>query len=367
MNREKYKICFFPGALKLGGVGKLTINLAKEMINQGHEVDFYLTINEGEYLNQIPPGVHLSAGKGGALKSIFSFASYLRKRKPDVVISSRDYLNFLCILITKTVSPKTKVIASVHVDYSGMPKSEFSFNYKLMNLSLKKVYRWADNVIAVSKGVAKNFSYRHNFPLEQIDVIYNPTYDPESYKSEKAILYKDFIDTDNPIIIGVGRLTEQKNFRLLIKAFRKVRESLDAKLIILGEGHLRNDLEVLIDELNLKPYVLLPGFVNNPIDYIKISDVYVMSSSWEGFGNVIVEAMGTGITVVSTDCPSGPAEILDYGKYGTLVPLDDIEKMSKAILNSINNPLEKKMIIKRAKSFSIENITREYLDLIQKY
>lgn len=360
------KICFYPGALNLGGVGRLTINLASEMIRQGYQVDLFLTMYKGDYLKDIPKEVKVIKGKGGALKSIFAFAKYIRENEPDAIISSRDYLNLLNIVVTKLVRKKTQVIVSVHVDYSGMPIQKQSFRLKILTYALKKLYPKADSIVAVSSGVAKDFSQRYNYPLDKIEVIYNPTYLEESYSSNRELEFEAFYQTELPVVIGVGRLNDQKNFSLLIEAFEEVNKQIESKLIILGEGANRPELEKMIEDKRLKDRVLLPGFVPNPIDYIKRSNVFVMSSSWEGFGNVIVEAMGTGISVVSTDCPSGPAEILNNSKYGTLVSMNNKEEMSKAIIELIKKPLNSEWIISRAKDFSVATIANQYLSLIKK-
>lgn len=359
------RICFYPGALNLGGVGRLTINLAAEMLAQGYKVDIFLTKYQGDYLDNIPKEVTLIKGKGGAIKSILAFAKYITKHKPDVIISSRDYLNFINIMVTKLVRSKTQVITSVHVDYSGMPEQKQTLRLKMLTYALKKLYPRADNIVAVSGGVAKDFSHRFGYPYEEIDVIYNPTYQEENYNKESKLEYQAFYETDLPIIIGVGRLNDQKNFSLLIESFEQVNKERKSKLIILGEGPNRKELENLIIDKNLQDQILLAGFVPNPIDYIKKSDVFVMSSSWEGFGNVIVEAMGTGISIVATDCPSGPAEILNDPKCGKLVPIHNKDEMSKAILELLKNPLKSNNVIARAKDFSVPTITSQYVKLIK--
>jgi glycosyltransferase involved in cell wall biosynthesis len=363
---KRLRVCFYPGALKLGGVGKLTINMANYMANEGYDINFFLTNLEGDYVNQIPKNIKVFEGKGGALKSIFAFIKYLLKRKPDAIISSRDYLNFICIICVKIFSPKTTIISSIHVDYSGMPTRKKNFFESLLILLYAHAYKRSDHIVAVSKGVANDFTRRFNISGEKLKIIYNATYDSELYVVNKPILFNNFFDENKKIIISVGRLTHQKNFDMLIKAFSLVRKKVDCKLLILGEGELRNDLEGLVNRLNLENCVLMPGFVHNPIDYIKKSNVFVMSSLYEGFGNVIVEAMGTGISIVSTNCPSGPSEILENGLYGKLVQIDDIQGMCNSIIESLDNPFDKHSIISRAKVFSIKNISDQYLNLIEK-
>lgn len=368
MTSRKYHICFFPGMLNLGGVGSLTINLADEFIRQGHKVDFFLTKKKGDYLGRVPEGVTIIEGRGSAFNSVLSFASYLKKEQPDVVISARDYLNLAAILSKLIALSKVKLVCSVHVDYSGMPKAKSSLRGRLQNLFLKHLsfYKYADHVVAVSAGVADDFSTRFNYPRSEVKVIYNPTYMPDKYLSEANTQFPKFVNHDKPIILSVGRLTEQKNFDLLIDAFSIVRKQMDCRLLILGDGHLREALEKKVEELGLRDDVLMPGFVNNPIDYMKAADVFVMSSDYEGFGNVIVEALGAGLPVVSTDCPSGPAEILANGEFGTLVPIRNKSELTKAIVDNLNKKSDVKHLVSRAKQFSAKNIGDEYLSLLNK-
>jgi glycosyltransferase involved in cell wall biosynthesis len=360
---KNIKICFFPGALNLGGVGKLTINLAKEMVERGYTVHFFLTKTGGDYMDEIPEGVQVFNGSKGALRSIIPFIKYLRAEQPTAVISARDYLNYVNIICTGIFSRSSKIITSVHVDYSGMPIEE-SWGSRVLNFFGRVLYPKADKIVAVSKGVAVDFASRFRRPIDEIDVIYNPTYVPEKYVISSAIKNEKFFHEDKDVIIAVGRMKEQKNFTLLIKAFIEVYAQRPCRLVILGEGDQRAQLEKLVSAAGLVDEVYMPGYVENPIDYIRRSDLFVMSSSWEGFGNVIVEALGVGIKIVSTDCPSGPAEILENGKYGILVPINSVSNMKDAILKALAMQESPERLIARAHDFSVERITTQYLKLL---
>ncbi|HQH28782.1 MAG TPA: glycosyltransferase, partial [Oligoflexia bacterium] len=164
-----------------------------------------------------------------------------------------------------------------------------------------------------------------------------------------------------PIVLGCGRLREQKNFALLIKALASLREKVAAKLVILGEGPQRKNLESLISELGLTADVSLPGEVENPLSYMAHASVFCLSSSWEGFGIVLVEALAMGLPVISTDCPSGPAEILDGGRFGELVPVGDLPALSCALEAALTHKtFDKNALIERASLFSSEAACREY-------
>lgn len=355
-------ICFFPGALNLGGVGKMSINIARELIKRGYKVDFYLSKEEGEYLNQIPKEVNIFAGNGSVKSSFFSFVRYLRKESPDAVISARDYLNIASIIAVKLSFLETKSITTVRTDYSEIPDN--SLFTKLMVLIGRSIYKYADQIVAVSNGVAENHARRMGLDKNDIKIIHNPAYQQGELNRTDVELHPWFSNPNIKVVIGVGRLTEQKNFSLLIKAFDSIKNKNDLRLIILGEGEQRDELVKLVKRLNLNEFVYMPGFVNNPSDYVEQASLFVMSSSWEGFGNVIVEALGVGTPVVSTACKSGPAEILENGEFGKLVPVSDCNMLAKAMEDMLNNPTPKKKLIKRAKEFSVENITDQYLKLI---
>ena len=182
-------------------------------------------------------------------------------------------------------------------------------------------------------------------------------------RDREEVEHSWFQSGDVPIVVGVGRLVKQKDFCTLIRAFAIAREERELKLVILGEGPLRKELEKLIRDLNVKNDVWMPGFVSNPYAYMKRSDVFALSSRWEGLGVVVIEAIALGVQVVSTDCHSGPAEILDNGRYGKLVPVADVHAFANALLHTLSNSVEKTMLYERAKDFSPEKIVPQYLGI----
>ncbi len=225
-------------------------------------------------------------------------------------------------------------------------------------------YPWADEIVTVSNGVADDFASITGLRRERIQVIYNPVVTPEILeKAEEPLNHPWFTPGEPPVILSVGRLAKQKDYPTLIRAFALVHRECPARLMILGEGEERPKLEALIQELGLDDDVSLPGFVDNPYAYMSRAAVFVLSSAWEGFGNVLVEAMAVGTPVVATDCPSGPAEILGGGKWGKLVPVGDIEKIAKAIIETLED-LNRPDVTKRAQDFGIEKLVQNYLRVL---
>lgn len=196
-------------------------------------------------------------------------------------------------------------------------------------------------------------------------VIHNPVVTPKLFEQAKEPIDREwFKDGAPPVILGVGRLSLQKDFPTLIRAFTIVRKQLPARLMILGEGEERPQIEAMIKELGLASEVALPGFVSNPYAFMSRAAVFVLSSVYEGLPTVLIEAMAVGTPVVSTDCPSGPREILGFGKYGMLVPVRDFEALANAIVTTLSDQTDVEGLRQQAQKFSLENTVNGYLELI---
>jgi len=218
------------------------------------------------------------------------------------------------------------------------------------------LYPLSDEIIANSQGVADDLAKVINLPRERINVVYNPTISPNLFKKAKRDLHHPWFDCDEPsVILGAGRLEPQKDFSTLIDAFWNIKRRQNARLMILGEGSRRSKLEEQITKMNLEDEVSLPGFTDNPYKYMRNASVFVLSSSHEGLPNVLIEAMACGCPVVSTNCPSGPSEILDDGKYGPLIPVGDPDRLAEAIVTVLEEPIDPNVLRGRAMDFSLES------------
>ena len=222
-------------------------------------------------------------------------------------------------------------------------------------------YRHADSIIAVSNGVADDLAQLIAVPRSRITTIYNPVFSSElAARSHEPLAHAWLTPHAPPVVLGIGKLKPQKDFACLIRAFARVRAVRPARLIILGDGAQRESLLALARQLQVAPDVELPGFVANPFAYLARARVFVLSSAWEGLSNVIIEALACGCPVVSTDCPSGPAELLDHGRYGGLVPVGDDEALARTIVQTLDNPPDRQQLQTRASEFSIERAAAEY-------
>jgi glycosyltransferase involved in cell wall biosynthesis len=227
---------------------------------------------------------------------------------------------------------------------------------------MRRFYRWADAIIVPSHGAAGDLANTAGIPLTRIRVVPNPIVTPELVRlAGEGPPDQGLRQRHRPIILGVGELCARKDFTTLILAFSRVRRLRPCHLLILGEGRQRSRLEALITQLGLNNDVELPGFVENPYAYMARADLLVLSSNCEGFGNVLAEALAIGLPVVSTDCPSGPREILQDGRFGLLVPIGDANALARAMLATLDNPPDAELLKSAAEPFSVATIANQYL------
>jgi glycosyltransferase involved in cell wall biosynthesis len=231
---------------------------------------------------------------------------------------------------------------------------------------MRSAYTRADVVVATSAGVADDLARAIQMPRSRIVVIYNPVVTPSMIKkSWESVDHAWITGGSCPVIIATGRLTKQKDFPTLIRAFARLREQQSARLIILGEGEDRERLQDLAAELRVEANIDFPGFVSNPYAYMRRASVFVLSSRWEGFGNVVAEALACGTPVVSTDCPSGPAEILEGGRWGRLVPVGDSASLSEAMVLALTEGRRgEEGRVRRAQAFTGEVAAKHYLAML---
>jgi len=220
-------------------------------------------------------------------------------------------------------------------------------------------------VIAISKGVAEDIAANTGLAPQRITTIYNPVFTSDLLEKASAPLdHPWFAREAPPVILGVGRLAARKDFPTLLKAFALVRSQRPVRLVILGEGRMRKKLTKLAQSLNIVSDIDMPGYVSNPLAWMSRASVFVLSSTAEGFATVLIEAMASGCRVVSTDCPSGPAEILENGEYGRLVPVGDYQALARAIVAALDSPHDPEKLKRRAADFSVEKVVDDYLKVL---
>ncbi len=356
------KIAIFLTDLGGGGAERVMLNLANGFVSEGFTVELLLVNAKGPYLSKVHPDIKLIGFEADRLsRSIPALLTYLKRERPDVLITALEDTNLVAIFSHLLARVSTRMVVTVHNNLTQESKQSKSLKRRFVPSLIKWIYPFADLVIAVSHGVAEDLKKLGIHP-DKIRVIYNPIITPDFSEMARAQPEHPWFDSKNtPIILGVGRLELQKDFETLIRAYSLVRQRQPARLMIVGEGSQQKRLIALCKELNLsEAEVAFPGFVENPFAYMSQASVCVLSSAWEGFGNVLVEAMGAGTPVVATNCPSGPAEILENGKYGRLVPVGAWDDMASAILSTLSDPIRPLVLQQRAQNFCLEKILQKY-------
>lgn len=356
-------IAFYLRLLYGGGAERVILHLMQELLRCGAKVDLVLNVVDGPYLSQVPPEAHIIDLKAPRLLAgLFQLQRYLQKEQPTALISTLHYTNEIAIWAKWLSRTATKVVVSEQNTLSVHARQRSSDRWS--PLLAKLFYPMADGVVAASQGVAQDLAQTTGLPLERIHVIYNPVITSTVLQQAKeSVEHAWFNDNEPPVILGAGRLEPQKDFPTLIRAFAQVRKVRSARLMILGNGRERANLKALITQLGLEKDVALVGFVNNPYAYMSKAKVFVLSSAWEGFGNVLVEALAVDTPVVSTNCPSGPAEILAQGKYGALVAVGDVDNLANEILKVLDGNC-KSIEPTWLEQFRVESVTQKYLQVL---
>jgi glycosyltransferase involved in cell wall biosynthesis len=360
-------IAFFLVNLDGGGAEKVMLSLVDGLAAKGLKVDLVLAMLEGEYLSFISPNVRvINLSSSRLITSLPSLIKYLKENRPKVLISALEDPNTLAIIAKILARVPTRLVITIHNHLSRYCTESNELKRKLTPFFVRWLFPYADAVVAVSQGVADDTAKMSGLSPKKIEVIYNPIFTPELLnKINEPVNHPWLIDRQMSAILGVGRLTKQKDFPTLIRAFAIVRQQYPVKLMILGQGEEFPNLKALVAELNLIDEVAFLGFVSNPYAYMKQAKMLVMSSIFEGFGNVIVEGMIAGTQVISTDCESGPSEILENGKYGNLVKVGDVRGLASAMLSVLENPLDPIFLQQRGQEFSLETALEKYLQVIE--
>ena len=332
MEQGPHRIALFFHDLGIGGAERVMLQLAQGFLEAGHPVDLVLARAEGPLRSEVPEEARLiDFETANPVTLLIKLIHYLRMERPQSLLSPFEVTSVIAIVAKRIARVSTRVVVriSVHLSRNKRPKK---WKKTLERLVVSRIYPLADGVIAVSQGVAEDLAGYAGIPLERIQVIHNPVLSDRLFQlAEQPVTHPFFEDRQCPVILGAGRLTEQKDFLTLIQAYDLLRLRTPARLIILGDGEERPALEEFIREAGLHGFVDLPGFEVNPFAFMKQAMAFVLSSKWEGLPNVLIQAMACGCPVISTDCLSGPSEILKGGEYGYLVPVGDATAMAEAM------------------------------------
>lgn len=382
----KPSVAFVLSTLRYGGIEQATLLAIRGLLARGYRVDLLLLDSsiDVQIAHWIPDEVALFAGNEYAgdkrmftvppprpthwlsdylrlvwrakypasakrLRECRLIADYITHRQPDIVMAASVVLRSLLAQYLLNQAPP--IVPIMHALLNQR-------QYRL------RLFRNAARMIIVSQGMIEGVR-NMKFPPERIITIYNPVVIPEiATLKEQKPNHPWFSDGGAPIVLGCGRLSGEKNFGLLIRAFAHLNKTNPSRLIILGEGHLRGELEQMASDLGIADSVSLPGWVENPYAYMSRSQLFVVSSNRETMSLVLVEALACGCPCVSTNCPSGPPEILLNGEIGKLVPVGDDRALAEAMQQTLDNPPPKEQLTARGEYFSLDRATDGYEKLI---
>ncbi len=321
------RVSFFLPALEGGGAERVTLTIAEGLAARGHDVELVVGHRRGALADAVPQSLPVvDLGRPRVTRSVRPLRRHLRRRRPDVVVSALFHANLVAIAASRGLGIPLVVVE--HNTMSVKFGAATTRRDRLAPLACAVAYRLVDQVGAVSEGVADDLAEHLHLPRQRVRVLRNPVgYDEVRRRAAEPVSHPWF-DEGADVVLAVGRLTEQKDFATLVRAVAMVPE---VRLLVLGEGEDRAALTELAASLGVADRVDLHGFVANPYPYFARAEVIVMSSRWEGLPTVLLEALPFPARIVSTDCPSGPHEILAGGRFGRLVPVGDPEALARAL------------------------------------
>ena len=389
-------IALFLGTLAGGGAERVTINLAKEFVKKKIKVDLVVTGFKGPLTSMVPDGVNIvelrkrswmsvlfymlklpirdwpdciriiSNGRPKTFKRFPSFVCYLNKARPGVVMSTLDSINIISLWAKYIVGDEIRfVIRQAIFQSKEIQNSDKFFESRVLPKLVKRWYSTADQIISVSKHMSDDLIAFCNLKSGQVSVIYNPI-DLEIVRERSNELVTDleFSKENCQVILAVGRLDAQKDYELMIRAVKLVANERKIQLVILGDGPERKSLNNLVEQIQASAYVAFFGHVSNPYKYMSKCDVFALSSRWEGLPNVLIEALACGCKIVSTNCPSGPYEILSAGRYGLLVEVGDEKQFAKKIIQALDTRADGQALQARANEYELSKISDQYQEVL---
>jgi glycosyltransferase involved in cell wall biosynthesis len=361
MSKKTVSMLMF--AARFGGAEKIMTEIANE-ISRKVDLELVLVKEKGEYLDKVNNDVdvvNLNAKR--SITAIPKLVSYLQKVEPVTIISASRVVNRIAPLAKKFAKSNAKLVLTEHVTTKEFAMREFK--HYINKYLMKITYSFADEIVCVSKGVRNDLVSNIGVEKDKTKVIYNPVVDKKMIdKSRKKVEHKWFEKDNIKVILSAGRLEYNKDFSSLIEAASIVRREMDVRLLILGEGSERDSLEEKVKQKGLEKYVSMPGYTDNPYKYMSKADVFAFSS-WgrEGLPTVLIEALACNCPIVSTNCPTGPAEILGNGEWGTLVPTEDPEELANALVQVLRED-RKNNLRQRADDFRKEKSIDQYLEML---
>lgn len=349
-----------------GGVERMVNHLITGLIAFGCRIDVLVLRRGGGHYAGLPRGAQVHhLGTVHTALAVPGLVRYLRRRRPRALLAAKDRAGRAALCARALARVPTRVYLRLGNTLSELMAGKSRLRRTLRYRPIRYWYPRADGIVAVSQGVADDVAAISGLPVERIRVIRNPAVGPDLDRlAATGLDHPWFAGDRGPVMLGVGRLTGQKDFPTLLRALARVSQRLDARLVILGEGKERGALESLARKLGVDHRLDLPGFVDNPYAWMQHADLFILSSAWEGSPNVLAEALYLGTPVVATDCRSGPREVLDDGRYGPLVPVGDDAALATAIEATLADPLPADTLREAVREYTRERSTLHYLEVM---
>lgn len=367
MIRRPPRIAMFMPSLAGGGAEKMFLRVAAGLARRGFAVDLLIERAERRHLELAPKEVRLVRLDARlSVTTLPKLLRYLHREHPEVLLSNLDWTNAFALIAKKFSARGLRVVVRQAVTFS-MAQADSRFRIRMVVMkALKRLMPSADAIIAVSRGVARDIERHVSGTVRGlVHAVPNPVVDSElAAQAAAPVKHPWFADRSVPVVLSAGRLHSQKDFPTLLRAFSEVGKSRPARLVILGEGRLLERLKALARELRIDRAVDFPGFQANPFAYMAKARVFALSSAYEGLPAVLIESMACGTPVVSTDCPHGPREILEGGRWGRLVPVGDHQALAAAILDTLEHPIDSNQLVSGAGHYTVESSVDQYLKVL---
>ncbi|WP_026278810.1 MULTISPECIES: glycosyltransferase [unclassified Thioalkalivibrio] len=352
------------------GVDRVVTNLVREFGHYSLEFDLLTLRGHGPYIDNLPPNVRRvplrAAHRNTTLPALIT---YLLRHRPQALYTASHRLNRTALLARRLARPGMPVAIRMGMSISATLAEMKPSRARRLQRSMQRWYPQADAVIAPSEGVGHDLNTLAGVPADRLHVIPNPIVTTDLINQAAAPLedpwLQDSRTQDIPVVLGAGSLELRKDFSSLIRAFAKLRQRRPLRLVILGEGRERTNLEQLARDLGVEQDLRLPGFQYNPYAWMARANVFALTSRREGSGAVLVEALACGTPCVATDCPSGPAEILDQGTLGPVIPIGDIEALAQALDTLLTAPPDPTTLQAATLPFTAEASARAYLKALR--
>jgi len=362
------RVAIFAATSGHSGVDRIIANLVPAMTERGIAVDVLKVEGHGPDLEQLPPGARvIRLHSRHANTSLPALVRYLRRVRPDAMLSDKDRVNRTALWAASLSRVPLRRVVRFGTTVSLNLRNKKALERWTQTRSIRLFYRSADAVITPSRGVADDLVEQFQLPAARVHVVHNPVVTPglqHQARMVDASTAWPWKDDGVPVIIGVGALVARKDWPTLIQAFARLWRQRRCRLLLMGDGPEHQALATLAEACGVARDVAFTGFVKNPYPSIKRAHVLALTSRWEGMGVVLAEALALGTQVVATDCPSGPAEVLQNGRAGFLAPVANVQAVAAALDRALNKPLPRKTLTDAASLYTVARSAEAYLDVL---